>query len=746
MRSWLLTKQYDLLALLLLACAAAAILIPLWSPGIPNPGDFLMSVHRIYELAGAWENGIFYPRFGLDLNFGYTAPLFQYYPPLASYIGLVFHQAGLGFIAGAKAVASLSLLLAGWGAYIYTAVLLRNRFAALAAASSYLLSPYLLMVIYERGALSESLTWAILPWLVWATHRYSVTPRRRYGLAVAALVALTLLGHNATALFVAPLAALYAAVLASIARDGRALLRTAGAFILGAGLSAFYWTPALLEMNLTKSTEFMFSGGTSVEANVKLLTTFAQSSLIALYAGPERFRFALWPLLAALAGVIGLVVARRQRPPLLWFWVAALGVTALLQLDLSLPFWQHVPFVRYIQFPWRLYGVISFSIAVLFGALFADVRLARRGNAWRPLLAIGLLALFAWLSATNLRPDRLPIWETFDEADVNQRALWERGQIGYPLFGDYTLRTLSIDDRGLALSRPIEDPMRLPPTVAPEKLEVRAENPVRYVLDVKATNPWTLRLHRPYFPGWQVTVDGMPVSVEAGGVGGLVSAELPAGEYRVVVALGDNALRRTANAISIVALAIWLVWLLPWLPGAPLSAGRRWLKVGLVVGLSVAIGVYISYLQTEGRFARYPLTTQAYFAEGIRLVGLNLPTTTLCTDSELAMRLYWFTDRTPRTDFKIFLHVTTLDDATKVAQVDTMPFDSFNPMTRWEPGELVDFAQAIPLTGVTPGRYRVLFGLYDQETGQNLRVENATFILPGDRAQLTEIDVVDCTP
>lgn len=738
MRSWLLTKRYDLLALLLLACAAAAILLPLWSPGIPNPGDFLMSVHRIYELAGAWENGIFYPRFGLDLNFGYTAPLFQYYPPLASYIGLAFHQAGLGFIAAAKAVASLSLLLAGWGAYIYTAALLKNRFAALVAASSYLLSPYLLMVIYERGALSESLTWAILPWLAWATQRYSVTPRRSYGLAVAALVALTLLGHNATALFVAPLAAVYAAVLAGMARDGRALLRTAGAFILGAGLSAFYWAPALLEMNLTKSTEFMFSGGTSIEANVKLLTTFAQSSLVVLYAGPERFRFALWPLLAALAGVIGLLVARRQRPPQLWFWVAVLGVTTLLQLDLSLPFWQHVPFVRYIQFPWRLYGIISFSTAVLFGAFFADVRLARRGNAWRPLLAIGLLTLFAWLSATNLRPDRLPIWETFDEADVNQRAMWERGQIGYPLFGDYTLRTLSIDDRGLALSRPIEDPMRLPPIVAPEKLEVRAENPVRYVLDVKAAHPWTLRLHRPYFPGWQVTVDGTPVSVEAGGVGGLVSAELPAGEYRVVAALGDNAIRRAANAISIVALAIWLVWLLPW--------RRWWVEVGLVVALSVATGAYISYLQTDGRFARYPLTTQAHFAEGIRLVGLDLPTTTVCTDNELPMRLYWFTDRTPRTDFKLFLHVTTLDDAAKVAQVDTMPFDSFNPMTRWEPGELVDFAQPIPLTAVTPGRYRVLFGLYDQETGQNLRVEDATFILPGDRAQLTEIDVVDCTP
>jgi hypothetical protein len=271
---------------------------------------------------------------------------------------------------------------------------------------------------------------------------------------------------------------------------------------------------------------------------------------------------------------------------------------------------------------------------------------------------------------------------------------------------------------------------------------VRAENPVRYVLDVGAAQDWTLRLHRPYFPGWQVTVDGEPVGVEAGGVGGLVSAELPAGDYRVVASLGDNDLRRAANAVSIVALAIWLVlWLVGWLPWR-----RWWLDAVLVIGLSVAIGALITYLQTDGRFARYPLTTQAHFDEGIRLVGLELPTTTVCVDDDLALRLYWFTDRTPRTDYKIFMHVTTLDDAAKVAQIDTMPFDSFNPMTRWEPGELVDFAQTIPLAGVTPGRYRVLLGLYDQETGQNLPVQEATFPLPGDRVQLAEIDVAACAP
>jgi hypothetical protein len=732
-----LARQFDLLALFLLASATVAILIPLWSPGIPNPGDFLMSVHRIYELAGAWENGIFYPRFGLDLNFGYTAPLFQYYPPLASYLGLLFSKLGLGFIASAKAVVSVSLLFSGWGAYVYASALLKNRFAAFIAGLVYLLSPYLLLVIFERGAVSESLTWAILPWLVWSAHGYFVTRQRAYGLAVAALVAASMLAHNATALFLVPLVACYVALLALLAHDAASLLRVAGAFVLGAGLSAFYWAPALVEMGLTKSTEFMFSGGTSVEANVKTVADFAQTSLVSLYAGPERFRFAMWPLLAAAAGVIGLVLARRRRPPMLWCWVGALAVMLFIQLEFSLAFWQNVPFVRYIQFPWRLYGVAAFSIAILFGALFAEVKLEAKRSVWQPVLAAaGLLALFAWFSLINLRPERLPIWQALDETEINQQAIWTRGQSGYPLFGDYTLRTLSIDDRGLALSRPSEDPMRLPAIAAPEKLEVRAENPFRYVLDVAASQPWTLRLHRPYFPGWQVTKNGEAVAVGPGGVGGLVSAELPAGEYRLVASLGDSTVRRMANLVSLLSLAIWLVW---WLPRR-----RWWLDLTLVVSLTLFLSALIIYLQNEGRYARYPATTPVQFEEGIRLIGLDLPKTTYCPADAVQMRLYWFTDRSPQTDYKLFLHVATLDDTGKVAQVDTMPFAGFNPMTRWEPGELVDFVQTIPLENVTPGRYRVLFGLYNQETGQNLHVVNAAAPLPGDRAHLAEIEIVDC--
>ena len=73
-----------------------------------------------------------------------------------------------------------------------------------------------------------------------------------------------------------------------------------------------------------------------------------------------------------------------------------------------------------------------------------------------------------------------------------------------------------------------------------------------------------------------------------------------------------------------------------------------------------------------------------------------------------------------------------------------MPFDGFNPMTRWEPGELVDYAQEVPLDGVAPGAYTLVLGLYDQETMQNLRVLDSAFVLPGDRVRLADLEIVEC--
>ena len=88
----------DLWIVLALCFGSIAALARLWDPGISSQYDMLMGIYRVMELDGAWRQGVFYPRFGLDLNFTYGTPLLQFYSPLATYAAALFHRLGLGLV------------------------------------------------------------------------------------------------------------------------------------------------------------------------------------------------------------------------------------------------------------------------------------------------------------------------------------------------------------------------------------------------------------------------------------------------------------------------------------------------------------------------------------------------------------------------------------------------------------------------------------------------------------------------
>jgi hypothetical protein len=115
----------------------------------------LMSVYRVFELDRSWHAGVSFPRIAPGLNFGYGGPLFQYYPPLASYLALPFHWMGLGWIEATKAVFTLALVTAGLGAYVYARWLLSEPSTALVVAVAYGMAPYLVLNALERGALAD---------------------------------------------------------------------------------------------------------------------------------------------------------------------------------------------------------------------------------------------------------------------------------------------------------------------------------------------------------------------------------------------------------------------------------------------------------------------------------------------------------------------------------------------------------------------------------------------------------------
>ena len=721
--------QWDLLAVVVICVGAAIAIRAFWRLGVASEADMLIGVYRLFELDQSWGEGIFFPRIAMGLNFGYSGPLFQYYPPLASYIALAFHWAGLGWIEAAKAGFTLALALTGLGAYTYARWLFADRRAALVAGFAYLLAPYLLVSIYERGASAELLALGLVPWLFWTTHHMLFSKDRVWLLSSAGLIALLVLAHNITALFVLPILAFYLILLAWHEGSWRRLPAVGLAFGLGLGLSAFYWLPALAERAYSQLEGRMLGDSGPPETNLRLLGELFQASLAFDYWGGRRFHPALWQALAGMVGLLAIVLVPRRLRFTLIVIIAALTVLYLLQLSISAAFWQAAPLVRFIQFPWRLLGPAAFFTALLLGAMLCWRRLA--GVAGWVVVTL-FVSIIGYAGLHNLDPQLSTIWYPITDAQIGRRDLYARGAQGYPLYNDYAPAAMQVSPWELTKPRAPDMPT-WPPLATRPTIQIKSEGGACLSLLVQTPAPLLLRLPRIYFPNWRVSVGGQPEQIASSHPLGLITVEIPAGEHPVEACFGNTPLRSVASALSLLSLLVLMIG------GARTQPIKKivWASAILCVALAM-----LAFLHPGLGQPRRPTAYAAQFEDEISLLGYHHDKSVLRPGDTLDLRLYWLTNKTPPIDYKVFVHLSKFDDSGTVVQIDEPPLLGQDFSTRWDPGEIVIDEHQLPIdSSVPPGRYHVLIGMYRPDTVRNLRVTGAAEVWPGDRVALSQIEI-----
>lgn len=724
--------QVDLLISVFLVAVVCVALLWFWRFGPPNDVDMVIGVYRAFELNESWRTGVLYPRIGPDLNFGYGSPLFEYYPPLVSYLIVFSHWLGLGWVEAMKATCTGLLIVGGLGVYLFARSLYGHRDAALLSALAFLLAPYLLDAITNRSASAEMLAWVLLPWLFWSLHNLFYADRRGGWIFTTSIFfALTTLAHNVVILASLPVLFLYSVLCAWRLRQPRRLFAATGALLLGLALGAFYWLPALVEGPHSRTDVHVIASFQPWQ-QLTALNGLVQERLAAIYWGPVDKRLALWQALIAGLSLFALPTQpRKLRPVLVCFGAMLLGALAL-QTTASAWFWIHVPWARFFQFSWRWLGLASLCVAVLAGSLLMSNLLRGRGVRYLGLSACAVLVLFG--SLRDIRPPANLVGRPTRSQDIGKEHLFELGRSYYPLFSDYLPEVVQVDPPSLATSRPPQE-TPLPPLATLPAVRVLRERFTEIVLQVSAETPFTLRFHRIYTPGHQVYVSGRPTPTLPDGPFGLVSAVLPAGSYPVTLRYELTSVHNVARAVS-------------WLALAAVCAGGLWLgrrrrrvlasALVLVISLIVFAYEHVDLSQAPRR----PVARAITFEGNLQLLGYDIPKGPWHPGDTIPVRLYWFAGRTPAIDYKIFLHLVKPDDSDRVAQSDRQPMLGASPMTRWRPGEMVVDEQHLSLgQDVAPGRYDLLVGLYHPETVQNLKILTAPLIWPGDRALLTTVEL-----
>jgi len=797
---------------LLLLVAALPAVQPLLKGALPWSADGLLHFHRLGQLdralGAALRQGTLYPRWAPDMGLGYGFPLFNYYAPLSYYLAEPLHLLGLSTQNALLAAFVLATFAACIGAYLCARDLFGPQ-AGFIAALAYVYAPYNLYNVVHRGALAEAWGLAWLPFTLWALRRTILPPRwRRSGgalppgsqrsgtvvprgwrrskgghagtnlLLTSLFYAALMLTHNILALVSTPILVLYAVFLWGFhGRGRRRALLLGGALALGLGLTAFFWVPALLEMDYVQIHQLYAPADLDYHNNF--------TSLAQLLAAPRAMDPALinppiprsigWPQLAL--AVFALLSLRRTpgREARLHLALLSLGLLAftVLMLPCSVGVWERVPLLRFVQFPWRFLGPAGLFLAILAGAGAASLPGADRVR----LPATG--ALITIFALTWLFPHFYP-----PQADPTPSGLiafeQDTGALGTTSAGDYLpvwVQRLPPAD-SLVPAYQEAGPEAVIPRLDPSSLPAGAEvleadyDLTRADLVLDAPSSFTVVFNWYFFPGWWGWLDGQRLELRPVGEHGLVGADVPAGHHHLSIRFGDTPLRRWASLASIASLAALLITALFCPANLPRNRVFR-KKPGFVLQPPVSsllpaaliavilFGFKAGYLdQHESVFRRSRFDGES--VEGVQvplrvnfdgqmsLMGYDLDaspgrgesqdTCTVKGDGLVELALYWRALQPLDGDYSIAAHLVD-EEGWRHGQEDSQHPAGY-PTSRWDTATYArDVHRLAVWPGTPPGAYTLLASVYDVRTGQSLDVRDASGVPIGTTYSLASVQV-----
>ena len=588
------SRYRPLLGPALILFAAFVAILPQLIRGNSCGHDFDFHLVSWFDCLSAWKHGLVYPHWTPSPNYGAGEPRFVFYPPLTWMLG-----AALGAILpwSLAPIAFTFLCLAGTG--LATRALAAQTLNLTAsddaiptlAGCAALFSGYSLFTAYERTAFGELAGgfWIPLLLLFILRERNPSAPLIRRAFDGSAVpLALAVAGAW---LSNAPLGVMASYLLAAVAlaaaiseKSWAPILRAAVAAVLGIGLAALYLVPAAFEQRWVDIRQAIDDPASMIEG----------SWLFARHAGPdmlnhdiELHRVSLLAVSMLAVAVVGLLIfwlrGRLTGPRRGWIPLALIPFAILfLLLPVSLPVWNLLPRLRYLQFPWRWLVALEAPMAIFFALAVWPRSAARRLSRFAVIAVCATFFLAASVFAAR------NFFQTCDTED----AVWAmlstyRAQTGFLGSGEYS--PPGSDNATVATGLPDACLVNDPDTVL-GILDTPGANPDWWVEQgsCSATFNWQpglperkrlqavtshagfLILRLTAYPAWRITLNGRRVDSLPQRDDGLIAVPVPQGPVDLAVDFAttpDVIAGRCLSAISLLLLTI--LWLIEQRPTRP---------------------------------------------------------------------------------------------------------------------------------------------------------------------------------
>jgi hypothetical protein len=136
-----------------------------------------------------------------------------------------------------------------------------------------------------------------------------------------------------------------------------------------------------------------------------------------------------------------------------------------------------------------------------------------------------------------------------------------------------------------------------------------------------------------------------------------------------------------------------------------------------------------------------PLEDGARLGSEIKLVAVQIGETVVRPGKTVPLALYWQALAAMDTSYTVFVQALG-KGGIKVGQVDRLPCEGGCSTTTWRPGDLVGERYDLPIhADAPPGRYQIITGMYDLETGGNLTWYDAQGNATGETLSIGTVEV-----
>ncbi|EKD67781.1 MAG: hypothetical protein ACD_48C00222G0002 [uncultured bacterium] len=500
-------------------------------------------VARVIAMGNALKYGQFPVRWVGDLGYGYGYPLYNFYGPLSYYFGGSLYALGVDSVTSTKWMFGVGSVLAAVSMFFFLYPML-GLLSAVTGSIIFLYAPYHAVQIFIRGSVGEYWAIAFVPLVLLGIYK-------KRPIIGALGLAGTILSHTILG-FISTVILGFSIVIFMIRRRDWNMLNI---LLLGLGMSAFFWLPALMEMQYTSVSHMISSSSTSFSDHFICVSQLWNASWGYGGSAPGcvdgmsfkigKFHSIIFALSLCILFFNRLVMRLKKINTIVMVVALYTAVMIFLMLPYSSFIWNFFPLTRFIQYPWRLLSFVIIGIGIL-SAYFVV--------SWKApivrLLTAGILITGTIIINAKLFVPQYQYLRDTEQFETKEELRFRISKISDEYLPKEINRPKNFNDI-------VHESISNTSSIQVKELSLK-ETLMRY--EIIASKSQELEVNIAFFPGWKFFVNDHKVTPKI--VSGIPSVTIPAGMSIIEARFTNTPVRTTANFITVITFITIIIFVI----------------------------------------------------------------------------------------------------------------------------------------------------------------------------------------